>query len=190
MAASTIEFPQSKLAPQEDQTRVQDMLSEGGGVVDPHAPSGPSEDLDDDPQTTVEPPSRSFIRWLEDLSHKWGAQHLRTLVRRKGRLSESMGGVPDNMHRMANQTRLVLELIDDFRDGTYRAISWRAVALLVGGLLYTVSPTDVVPDVVPFLGSLDDLAVMALVTRMVKGDLKKYCAFKGYDLEAYFRHSD
>jgi uncharacterized membrane protein YkvA (DUF1232 family) len=162
------------------------MLSEGGGVVDPQAEHGP-DSQGAEPQVRVEPPPRSFTRWLEELSHKWGAEHLKTLAQRKGRLSDTMGIVPENMHRMANQTRLVLELIDDFRDGTYREISWRAVALLVGGLLYTVSPADVVPDVLPFLGKLDDLAVLTLVTRLVNQDLRNYCAFKGYDVDEYFR---
>lgn len=186
MAASTIEFSENEQVRKEDQARVQDMLAEGGGVVDPPAQSGPDAE-GVEPQSSLEPPPQSFTRWLEEFSHRWGAEHLKTLAQRKGRLSHTMGVVPDNMHRIANQTRLVLELIDDFRDGTYRKISWRSVALLVGGLLYTVSPADVVPDVVPFLGKLDDLAVLVLVTRLVNQDLRDYCAFKGYDADDYFR---
>jgi uncharacterized membrane protein YkvA (DUF1232 family) len=109
------------------------------------------------------------------------------LVKRKGRLSRTLEVVPQNMHRMANQTQLVLELIDDFRDGTYRDISWRTIALLVGGILYAVSPADIVPDALPFIGQMDDLAVLALITRLANGDLRTYCRFKGYREEDYFR---
>jgi len=98
-----------------------------------------------------------------------------------------MGAVPEGMHRVANQTRLVLELIDDFRDGTYREVSWRSIALLTGGILYSVSPADVVPDVLPIIGQLDDLVILAIVTRLVHGDLRDYCRFKGYDERDYFR---
>ncbi len=122
----------------EEAQRVQDMLSEGGGVVQPNVPV--SEEESPRPESDVARPQRKFLGWLEDFSHKWGAARLKTLVEKKGRVSESMGSVPQNMHRVASQTRLVLELIDDFRDGTYREVSWRSIALLVAGLLYAVSP--------------------------------------------------
>jgi len=186
MTQSTTEGGNSNSAANEN-ARIQDMVSEGGAVDPPETPVANESKFDGAESDLQDPAPRSFTSWLEDLSHKWGDDHLRTLARKKGRLSTTMENVPENMHRMANQTQLILELIDDFRDGTYRKISWRSVALLVGGLLYTVSPADVVPDVVPFLGKLDDLAVLALITRLVNRDLREYCAFKGYLLDDYFR---
>lgn len=165
---------------------VQNTLAEGGGVVDRHV-SMSDESARSEPQSTVERPQNKVLGWLEDISHKWGAAHLKTLVQKRGRLSQSMSFVPDSMHRVANQTRLVLEMIDDFRDGTYREVSWRSVALLTGGILYSVSPADVVPDAFPFVGQFDDLVVIAIVTRLVHGDLRKYCQFKGYEEAEYFR---
>ena len=170
----------------EEAQRVEDMLAEGGGVVEPHVPVS-DENANLEPQSTIERPQNKVLGWLEDFSHKWGATHLKTLVQKKGRLSQTMSALPDGMHRVANQTRLVLELIDDFRDGTYREISWRSVALLTGGILYSVNPADVVPDVLPIVGQLDDLVILAIVTRLVHGDLRKYCQFKGYDESEYFR---
>jgi uncharacterized membrane protein YkvA (DUF1232 family) len=60
------------------------------------------------------------------------------------------------------------------------------MALLAGAVLYTVSPTDVVPDLVPFLGALDDLAVLAVATRLLRKDLEEYARFKHYSVQAYF----
>lgn len=165
--------------------RVQDMLAEGGGVVEPDV-SVADELENPEPESTAERPERKILGWLEDFSHKWGAARLKTLVKRKGRLSKTMGALPESMHRVANQSRLALELIDDFRDGTYRQISWRSVALLVGGLVYAVSPADAVSDVIPVVGQLDDLVLLAVVARLVQGDLRKYCQFKGYDESEYF----
>lgn len=172
----------------EDQHRVDEMLSEGGGVVNPAVTSA---DAEDDPfpaaRSEIAPPSKRFWRWLEDVSQKWGKERLKMLVERKGRLSHTMGSVPQNMHRVASQTQLVLELLDDFRDGTYRQISWRSVALLVGAVLYAVSPADVIPDALPLVGQMDDLAVLAVITRLLQKDLRDYCRFKGYPEEEYFR---
>jgi uncharacterized membrane protein YkvA (DUF1232 family) len=171
---------------QSEAQRVQDMLSEGGGVVEPRVPVSEEANDDSNSEGVLEKLSAVAVIWLEDVARKWGTDHLRTLVSKKGRLSKTMEDVPENMHRMANQTRLVLELVDDVRDGTYREISWRSVALLVAGLLYTVNPADVVPDGLPLIGRLDELVLLAVLTRLVRNDLRTYCRFKGYPEGEYF----
>jgi uncharacterized membrane protein YkvA (DUF1232 family) len=60
------------------------------------------------------------------------------------------------------------------------------VALIAGAILYAVSPADVIPDTIPVIGVLDDLAVVAVATRLVRGQLKAYARFKGYPLGRYF----
>jgi uncharacterized membrane protein YkvA (DUF1232 family) len=90
------------------------------------------------------------------------------------------------MHRVARQTRLVLEALDDFNSGEYRAMPWGSLAVMAGAVLYAVNPADVVPDVMPMLGSLDDLAVVAVAVRLVQRDLKQYCEYKGYPVAEYF----
>lgn len=131
--------------------------------------------------------TEAWSSWQEETAHRWGQYALEQLFSRKGRVSRTMSQIPQNMHRVANQTRLVLELIDDFQTGTYRQISWRSVALLSFALLYAVSPADLVPDALPLVGQLDDLSVIALATRATKRDLLAYCRFKGYEEGDYFR---
>jgi uncharacterized membrane protein YkvA (DUF1232 family) len=137
-------------------------------------------------ETALEEPTRWHTRWLERLSRNLGHQHLIKLVAKRGHVAKSLDDVPKRMHRVANQTRLVLELIDDFVGGRYRQIPWRSMAVLAGAVLYTVSPGDVAPDFLPFLGALDDLAVLAVATRLLRKDLERYCRFKHYSVQAYF----
>lgn len=170
----------------EDQSRVAEMMSEGGGVVNPAVTPETEENPFPQARSDIEPPQKRLSRWLEEASRKWGMRRLKTLVEKKGRLSHSMGAVPRNMHRVASQTQLILELIDDFRDGTYRKITWRSLALLVGAVLYAVSPADVIPDGLPIVGQMDDLAILAVVTRLLQSDLREYCRFKGYPEAEYF----
>lgn len=182
--------------------RVEEMLLEDGGVVEPRVPVEAHRSTSDELngaqvessefgssefRSTAVRPQGKIQAFLEDLSQYWGTRRLSTLVRKKGRVSKTMKVVPDSMHRVANQSRLVLELIDDFRDGTYREISWRSIALLTAGILYSVNPGDVIPDAVPILGQLDDLVLLAVVTRLTQGDLRKYCRFRGYEERHYFR---
>jgi uncharacterized membrane protein YkvA (DUF1232 family) len=133
----------------------------------------------------VTEPAGWFARNVERISKKLGSEYLLHLAL-KGSVAHALGFVPKRMSLVANQTRLVLELIDDFKGGAYRAIPWHSIAVIAGAVLYTVSPADVVPDTLPMLGALDDLAVLALATRLVQKDLRAYCRFKGYDQADYF----
>ncbi len=44
-------------------------------------------------------------------------------------------------------------------------VSWRRKAVLLGVIAYVISPIDALPDVIPGIGQLDDLALIALALR-------------------------
>jgi uncharacterized membrane protein YkvA (DUF1232 family) len=48
----------------------------------------------------------------------------------------------------------------------------------------------VVPNFIPFVGQIDDLVVLAAVTRYIRDDLIRYCVFKGYPLEEHFTRDE
>ncbi|MDD3536919.1 MAG: YkvA family protein [Eubacteriales bacterium] len=48
----------------------------------------------------------------------------------------------------------------------------------MAGLLYFVSPIDLIPDVIPGLGLTDDVVILGLIIRQVSSDLDKYKAWK------------
>lgn len=58
--------------------------------------------------------------------------------------------------------------------GEYKELPWRSMVSALAAIVYFVNPLDVVPDVVPFLGYVDDAAVMAFVLRMIAGDLSRF----------------
>ena len=49
-----------------------------------------------------------------------------------------------------------------------------AKALIVGALLYFISPIDLIPDFIPVAGYLDDVAVIAGVVALLATQLKKF----------------
>lgn len=120
------------------------------------------------------------------LSKKLGTRYVERLTQGSSRAIRSLDRVPKRMHLVANQTQLVLELIDDFATGVYREVPWPTVAILAGAVLYSVSPADVIPDAIPIIGAMDDLVVVAIATRVARDALKKYCVFKGYNVSDYF----
>jgi uncharacterized membrane protein YkvA (DUF1232 family) len=133
------------------------------------------------------PPLRQWLeRAVKGASEALGQRYLARLITGQGTLRESMSGIPDRLQRVAQQSRLVLELLDDVRAGAYHDLSWYSVPVAAAALLYTVNPADVVPDVLPFLGGLDDAALLALAVRLLRHDLRAYCRFKGYPEAQYF----
>lgn len=69
-------------------------------------------------------------------------------------------------------------MIRDYRSRTYRDIPAWALAAVAFGLLYMINPAELIPDVIPVVGYLDDVAVMALVLKLVKIELEKYAAWR------------
>ncbi len=56
--------------------------------------------------------------------------------------------------------------------------------LPVIGLLYVISPIDLLPEMVlPFIGSLDDLAVLALVIPKLMKEVDKFLLWEGMQKE-------
>ena len=64
---------------------------------------------------------------------------------------------------------------DDFQRGEeYKEIPLGTMVAIVSALIYWVSPIDIIPDVIPGLGQVDDALVVAVCLAMVKSDLDDY----------------
>jgi uncharacterized membrane protein YkvA (DUF1232 family) len=133
-------------------------------------------------------PSPSAGGRLRAFNEKWLGRLARRnllLLAARGNLVDTLREIPEQMHRVARETRLVIEFVDDVRARRYRA-PWWAVAVAATALLYAVSPADAVPNFIPIAGMVDDLAVVAVATRVLRNELRKYCEFKGYPVSEYF----
>jgi len=67
-------------------------------------------------------------------------------------------------------------LIDSFT-GKY-PIPKKTVLVTTFALLYLISPVDFSPDILPLVGLVDDVAVLAFAFSLIKDDLEKYRAWK------------
>jgi uncharacterized membrane protein YkvA (DUF1232 family) len=82
------------------------------------------------------------------------------------------------LKRFIEDGKVLTALVRDWRAGRYRQALYGTIAAVVFGLIYVLNPFDIVPDVLPFLGALDDATVIGALLMLVERDLKKYRSWK------------
>lgn len=80
--------------------------------------------------------------------------------------------------RFINDVELLISVVKDYWKGNYREIPWLSVAAIVFALLYVLNPFDLIPDVIPVIGQLDDAAVVVVCLVLVEQDLHNYRDWK------------
>ena len=63
--------------------------------------------------------------------------------------------------------------------GDYSDVSNANLLVIVGAVLYFLTPTDLVPDFVPIVGFMDDASVIAWAVAAAKQELAKFEAWQG-----------
>jgi uncharacterized membrane protein YkvA (DUF1232 family) len=82
------------------------------------------------------------------------------------------------LRRFIEDSRLLTALIKDWRAGRYRQALYGTIAAVAFALLYVFNPFDLIPDVLPILGAVDDATVIGACLMLVERDLKKYRSWK------------
>lgn len=65
-----------------------------------------------------------------------------------------------------------------YAGGDYKIIPWKSLVLIVAGLIYFVNPLDLIPDFIPMIGLMDDLALLFWIFNSVNNDIEEYQAWE------------
>jgi uncharacterized membrane protein YkvA (DUF1232 family) len=72
--------------------------------------------------------------------------------------------------KVISHVRLLFHMMRDWSFAT----SWKTRSLILAALLYFVIPFDATPDFVPFIGYVDDAAVLGFVIRRLSREIDRY----------------
>ena len=82
------------------------------------------------------------------------------------------------LQRFIEDARLLIAVVKDYWSGAYRKLPYGTVAAIVFTLIYVFNPLDLVPDVLPIIGEVDDAAVVTACLFLVERDLLAYKQWK------------
>ncbi len=124
------------------------------------------------------------------------ASKLENSFERAKRAAESYAGDPERASRLLDeatekgnrQKRIfgslwadfvaVLRLLRAWNRGLYRGVRWSTILASLAALIYFVNPFDLMPDIFPIFGYLDDATIVAWVLHSIRGDLENFRAWE------------
>jgi uncharacterized membrane protein YkvA (DUF1232 family) len=90
-------------------------------------------------------------------------------------------GIPKMSPALRGPAKDILGLVgmvNDWVTGQYKALPWETILTIIAALRYVVSPVDVIPDVVPVAGVIDDVFLITKVLPAIQHDVAKYKEWK------------
>lgn len=82
------------------------------------------------------------------------------------------------LQRFIEDGRLLTAMVKDYWARKYRQVPYGTVAAAAFTLIYVLNPLDIMPDVLPVIGQIDDAAVVAGCLMLIEHDLRDYRKWK------------
>ncbi|MAZ73877.1 MAG: hypothetical protein CMC70_12105 [Flavobacteriaceae bacterium] len=99
------------------------------------------------------------------------------LIENQEKIEKKLSGA-NSLSKYVEISKIMLGMVKDMKRGTYTSVPWFVIATIVMALLYILNPMDLVPDFIPGIGYVDDLAVLSLGIGWIETDIHKYLDWK------------
>ena len=94
---------------------------------------------------------------------------------------EEIDDLPKSTKRLFvayERAKILFNMVKDVYKREYKAVDKLAVATAVLAIVYLVSPVDLIPDVIPGIGAVDDIAILSFAAGLCAKELERYDEFK------------
>lgn len=89
----------------------------------------------------------------------------------------------DRLKNYFEDFKILFSMVKEYAKGEYKVVPWYIISSIGATLLYILSPLDLIPDFIPFIGYVDDAAILTLCLNLVKKEVEIYKLWKGNTTE-------
>ena len=110
-----------------------------------------------------------------------GKKYIEDKEKASNLLDEALEKADNNqgpINKVWDELQLMFSIVNDWIKGNYKQIPVGTLTMIFVAIVYFVSPADLVPDVIPLGGFVDDAAVIGYVIKQIKSDLEEYKKWK------------
>jgi uncharacterized membrane protein YkvA (DUF1232 family) len=104
-------------------------------------------------------------------------EKLDKLLKKAKRTCERLSNLPF-AGKAFSMAGTMCDLVSDYNNGIYDKIPLATIISAVAALRYLVSPADLLPDVLPVMGLVDDASMLYLLFRTASNDIEAYNRWK------------
>lgn len=98
----------------------------------------------------------------------------RMLDRAQEYLGETIARRVSGIAALVRDVPLMIRLVRAWLCGSYRNMSYKNMLIIVAGLLYFLSPIDLIPDFLGVFGFLDDVAILGFVLSRMQTEIAHF----------------
>jgi len=114
---------------------------------------------------------------LKKIASKVKEDDVKKIIDKQREIEEKFSG-SGPLGKFIADVKTLFSLVGDYYNGNYKDIPWWSIASIVAALVYVLNPFDMIPDVIPIVGQVDDALVVAACFAMIHQDLEKYKNWK------------
>ena len=99
---------------------------------------------------------------------------IKSTISNAGKKLKDMAQNSTQLKELKSKLEILIRMIQAHLSGDYRSFPASSILLIVFGILYFVTPVDVIPDFIPALGFTDDASVIFLIARKLNRDIEAF----------------
>lgn len=116
-------------------------------------------------------------RYVEDGIENIDEDDVDNVIDNEDAINKKFSGA-NTLSKYAELGKLMLAMLKDIKGGIYKNIPWFTIATIALALLYVLNPLDIIPDFIPGVGYIDDLAILSICIGWIESDLHRYLDWK------------
>jgi uncharacterized membrane protein YkvA (DUF1232 family) len=89
-----------------------------------------------------------------------------------------IGESSEVFYKVQDSVIALTRMLSAWIKGVYKNISTKSIIAVVAALIYFVNPLDLIPDLIPVIGQLDDIFVLGYLIKTLNKEIERFMAWE------------